>query len=232
MSVAQRLLLRGVHAGGGLVEQQEARRAWRARARSRAGAARRRAASRRAASAKRSSPSRARSCAGALVELAPRGARQPAAAQHVAQPASAARRPARRARCRARSARGRGGCSGTCARRRARRSGAGSRPPISRPSKRTRALGRRVDAGDHVEGGGLAGAVRADQRDERARLHARGRSSDDRREAAEADRQPLDLKERHAGSPRARSAARGTQLALAQQALRAAPAWSRSGAAE
>ena len=79
--------------------------------------------------------------------------------------------------------------------------------------RRTRlARGRLVDAGQHVEEGRLAGAVRADQADDRA---ARDREVDvvDGDEAAELLAQP--------GSPRARLVAVGASRSLLLRARRA-----------
>ena len=73
----------------------------------------------------------------------------------------------RRARSRGRSSGGRAGCSGTCARRRARRSRAAACRTSSAVEDDAPGGGD-VDPGEHVEERRLARAVRSDQRDDRA----------------------------------------------------------------
>ena len=78
-------------------------------------------------------------------------------------------RACRRARSRAPSSPRRGGCSGTSARSRAAVTACGGLPVTSVAVEDDRARGRLVDAGEHVEERRLAGAVRADQADDRRR---------------------------------------------------------------
>ena len=111
-------------------------------------------------SPRRAAPARAR---------ARRAARSPAMAGAPPQ-AACARRPAR---CRARSGCRTRGRAGTCARGRARASCSAGRPVMSRPANVTRAGVRRVEPGDEVEHRGLAGAVRADDADELALVRRR-----------------------------------------------------------
>ena len=85
----------------------------------------------------------------------------------------AAARAGRSARSPAPSASGTGGCSGTCAPRRARAPRAAAARAARRRGSGSLPVGRH-QAGDHVEQGGLAGAVRADHRHHAARRHGRG----------------------------------------------------------
>src|SRR4029077_11267380 len=61
--------------------------------------------------------------------------------------------------------------------------------------------GRRVDAGDHVEDGGLAGTVGPDQAVELARVESQDQVVDGH-EAAEPHRHMGELDERHGGKTR------------------------------
>ena len=86
----------------------------------------------------------------------------------VAQDRAASRRRAcarggRSSRSRAPTGWRTGGCSGTCARCRRAATWCGFRPASAAPVEGERARVGRVDAGEHVEQRGLAGAVRADQ---------------------------------------------------------------------
>ena len=169
-----------VHAGGRLVEQQQLRAARRARGRSRpAGGWRRtrldtsmvgarqqpvaeqredleRACSRAASSSRRVRGSRSTAPSGTGAEA------RMHADQHVFEHGQVA---------------GTGGCSGRCGRCRARASDAAAarRSPRRRSGSSPRSGGDQ--AGDGVEQGRLARAVRPDHRDDRLRRHGRGRPS-------------------------------------------------------
>ena len=179
--LAQRLLLRRVHARGGLVEQQEPRP--------------RRERARDLEPALLAVGQRVGARVGEALEAEPRQQRRARCARaRASRRAPARRRAARRARRerpRADQRRAhvvehgeRAEQADVLERARdaaPRRSGAAGSPPMLAARRSARARGRRVDARDHVEGGRLAGAVRADQRDERARVDARGRARDRRR---------------------------------------------------
>ena len=151
----------------------------RARARSRAGAARRRAASRRA-------PPRSGRGRGA------RAARAPAPRSGFAASARRRRAGRRRATSGARRRSAARTFSSTVSERNRRmfwnvramprrQTWCAGRPSMRSPSKTRRPRVGRADAGDHVEGGGLAGAVRTDHRDELAARPRGDRASRSRR---------------------------------------------------
>ena len=89
------------------------------------------------------------------------------AARRRARSTSAAR-ACRPARSRARSSSGTAGCSGRCARCPAAVIEVRPARPVMSRRRSGSAPGRRVQPGEHVEERGLAGAVRADQSDDRA----------------------------------------------------------------
>ena len=69
-------------------------------------------------------------------------------------------------------------------------------------------------AGDEIDEGGLAGAVRADQRDAVARRHAPARRRLRDRKAAEGLHQPLDLEDRAHGALSCRARCRSTAVPI------------------
>ena len=139
-------------------------------------------------------------------------------------------RPARPPSCaragrssRSRAPRGsrRGGCSGRCARCPARRCGRASRSTSARPSKRNCALVVAVEAGEHVEERGLARAVGADEAVDLAAADGEAHLRE-RREAAEALGDALDLEERGRGGRFRRRHRRARSRARASSPPRAA----------
>ena len=184
------MLLLRVHAGGGLVEQQQLRLRSPARGRSRAGAGCRTAGSWRARPARSAEledleqrRARSRSIRASSLAMAPACAGPPSSASSRAGRcerdltlSSTVSSAKRRMFWNVRAMPRRGDLV------------AASRPSIALPSNTDRAGGRRVDAGDQIEDGRLAGAVGADQAVELRPARSRASSVVDGRQAAEPHR--------------------------------------------
>ena len=100
----------------------------------------------------------------------------------------------------------------------------------ARPSNRISPLGRLVDAGHHVEAGGLAGAVRPDQAEDLALADGRSSTSSSAIDAAEPQGDVVDLEQRRpsaavtpAGSADVATADRDCSVGVAARLRRRPP---------